>query len=302
MASLIIHNYTTSYFKSVEAPKNIPFPQYYDVVMDWKFPLTVAAIYAIVITLLNPKPQSTSLNKNINSYNVSRVVAKSKGLKASNIKQSGQFMTAIVFIHNLILCLYSLITFVSMGSTFVNNFYDHRNNLMDAYCDRDGSLWEEGLGYWGYLFYLSKYYEIIDTIIILMKGRRSSFLQTYHHAGAIITMWSGINYKAPPIWIFVIFNSFIHTIMYSYYAITSIGYTPPGKQYLTRMQITQFLIGTPLAISYLFVNNCLITPETKLATYINVSYLLPLTYLFVDFAKKTYGGSHRKQQNIKKID
>nr|CAG8552099.1 5557_t:CDS:10 [Entrophospora candida] len=182
MASLINHNYTTSYFKSVEAPKNIPFPQYYDVVMDWKFPLTVAAIYAIVITLLNPKPQSTSLNKNINSYNVSRAVAQSKGLKVSNIKQSGQFMTAIVFIHNLILCLYSLITFVSMGSTFVNNFYDHRNNLMDAYCDRDGSLWEEGLGYWGYLFYLSKYYEIIDTIIILMKGRRSSFLQTYHHA------------------------------------------------------------------------------------------------------------------------
>lgn len=31
--------------------------------------------------------------------------------------------------------------------------------------------------------------EIVDTIIILLKGRRSSLLQTYHHAGAIFTMY-----------------------------------------------------------------------------------------------------------------
>lgn len=60
----------------------------------------------------------------------------------------------------------------------------------------------------------------MDTIIILLKGRRSSLLQTYHHAGAIITMYMGYNYRAHPIWIFTTFNSFVHTIMYAYYGKT----------------------------------------------------------------------------------
>ncbi|KAF9155340.1 hypothetical protein DFQ26_009778, partial [Actinomortierella ambigua] len=132
------------------------------------------------------------------------------------------------------------------------------------------------------------FYEVIDTIIIILKGRRSSLLQTYHHAGAMITMWSGIHYQATPIWIFVVFNSFIHTIMYAYYAATSIGLHPPGKKYLTSMQISQFLVGITIAVSYLFVPGCLPTKGMQMAVWINVGYLFPLTYLFVDFAKRTY--------------
>lgn len=72
------------------------------------------------------------------------------------------------------------------------------------FCDKSHSYWNTALGLYGYYFYLSKYYEIFDTIIILLKGRRSSLLQTYHHSGAILTMWAGINYSAYPIWIFVV--------------------------------------------------------------------------------------------------
>lgn len=263
----------------VPAPAGIPYPEYYPFFMDWRLPITIAIIYTLSIITLNPK-----------TTKVSRVVAKTKGVKTNQISQSSNpLMTAFVFVHNLTLCFYSLVTFVGMGSAVLYNFWSH-DTVKEAYCDKDGSLWNNALGYWGYLFYLSKYYEIIDTIIILLKGRRSSLLQTYHHAGAIITMWSGINYGATAIWIFVVFNSFIHTVMYAYYAATSIGLHPPGKQYLTSMQITQFLVGTTLAISYLFVDGCHSTPGAKLATWINVSYLFPLTYLFVDFAKKMYGG------------
>lgn len=78
-----------------------------------------------------------------------------------------------------------------------------------------GRIWNEGLAFYGWLFYLSKFYEVIDTFIILAKGRKSSFLQTYHHAGAMLCMWAGIRYMSPPIWMFVLVNSFIHTIMVS---------------------------------------------------------------------------------------
>ncbi|KAF9179866.1 hypothetical protein BGZ51_006470 [Haplosporangium sp. Z 767] len=256
-------------------PAGIPFPEYYDFFMDWKTPLAIAATYTVAVGLFNPKVGK-----------VSRVVAKSANAKPAEKTQSGAAMTAFVFVHNLILCVYSGITFYNMFPAMVRNFRTH--TLFDAYCDTDRSLWNGSLGYWGYLFYLSKFYEVIDTIIIILKGRRSSLLQTYHHAGAMITMWSGINYQATPIWIFVVFNSFIHTVMYAYYAFTSIGFHPPGKKYLTSMQITQFLVGITIAVSYLFVPGCIRTPGAQMAVWINVGYLFPLTYLFVDFAKRTY--------------
>jgi hypothetical protein len=78
-----------------------------------------------------------------------------------------------------------------------------------------GRLWNEGLAFWGWVFYVSKFYEVIDTLIILAKGKRSATLQTYHHAGAMLCMWAGIRYMSPPIWMFVFINSAIHAMMVS---------------------------------------------------------------------------------------
>jgi hypothetical protein len=80
-----------------------------------------------------------------------------------------------------------------------------------------GRIWNEGLAWWGWWFYLSKFYEVIDTAIIVMKGKRSTTLQTYHHAGAMLSMWSGMRYMSSPIWLFVIYNSGIHAMMVSNY-------------------------------------------------------------------------------------
>jgi GNS1/SUR4 family len=87
---------------------------------------------------------------------------------------------------------------------------DHSPNPTDI-----GRIWNEGLAFYGWLFYVSKFYEVVDTLIILAKGKKSSFLQTYHHAGAMMSMWAGIRYMAPPIWMFVLVNSFIHILMVS---------------------------------------------------------------------------------------
>lgn len=76
-----------------------------------------------------------------------------------------------------------------------------------------GRLWNRGLAYFGWIFYLSKFYEVLDTVIILAKGKKSSTLQTYHHAGAMMCMWAGIRYMASPIWVFALINSGIHALM-----------------------------------------------------------------------------------------
>lgn len=76
-----------------------------------------------------------------------------------------------------------------------------------------GRIWNEGLAFYGWLFYVSKFYELVDTFIILAKGKKSSALQTYHHAGAMMCMWAGIRYMSPPIWMFVLINSGLHAYM-----------------------------------------------------------------------------------------
>ena len=103
------------------------------------------------------------------------------------------------------------------SSTSVWSFTDKAMKLAGDIPDSTdvGRIWNEGLAFYGWLFYLSKFYEIFDTAIILTKGKKSSVLQTFHHAGAMMCMWAGIRYMSPPIWMFVFINSFLHTIMVS---------------------------------------------------------------------------------------
>ncbi|MCJ1439349.1 hypothetical protein MMC27_008741 [Xylographa pallens] len=119
-----------------------------------------------------------------------------------------------------------------------------------------GRIWNEGLAYYGWLFYVSKFYEVLDTMIILAKGKKSSFLQTYHHAGAMMCMWAGMRYMSPPIWMFVLINSFIHALMYSYYTFAALGMQAPMlfKRTLTGLQIAQFVFGASYAFAHLFIS------------------------------------------------
>ncbi|PBP22750.1 putative GNS1/SUR4 family protein [Diplocarpon rosae] len=119
-----------------------------------------------------------------------------------------------------------------------------------------GRLWNEGLAFYGWLFYLSKFYEVLDTAIILAKGKRSSTLQKYHHAGAMMCMWSGIRFMSPPIWMFVFINSAIHALMYTYYTLAAFSVPVPQslKRSLTTMQIIQFLVGSAYASIHSFIS------------------------------------------------
>eukprot|EP01084_Bolivina_argentea_P025917 48186_1 len=90
-------------------------------------------------------------------------------------------------------------------------------------------------GFWIFLFYLSKYYEFIDTFIVIARGRRPIFLQTFHHCGAVLGMWGIMVTSSTGGYIFMVENSFIHTIMYFYYAMSCINIRMPGKSIITQM-------------------------------------------------------------------
>ena len=145
------------------------------------------------------------------------------------------------------------------SSTSAWGFTNHLLHLGQGTTNPDtmdvGRIWNEGLAFYGWFFYVSKFYETLDTFIILAKGKKSSFLQSYHHAGAMLAMWSGIRYMSPPIWMFVMVNSGLHAIMYTYYTLTTLNIRVPKwfKQTLTTLQITQFVVGMSYAYAHLFI-------------------------------------------------
>lgn len=113
----------------------------------------------------------------------------------------------------------------------------------------------DGLLKYVVLFYYSKFYEVIDSLILVLKGKKVSNLQVYHHFGAMMTMFAGAAYSASPIWIFAAWNGFVHTWMYFFYGATSLKVRVPSalKRGITTMQILQLFFGMLLASSYLFV-------------------------------------------------
>jgi hypothetical protein len=102
----------------------VPFPEYYELFMDWKTPLTIAAVYAVSVHLLNPSATKAK---------VSRVEAKNQG--AGTASKSSGFMTAFVFAHNLSLAIYSMVTFYNMVQ-YMHKLFNRGQSIHDSVSGR----------------------------------------------------------------------------------------------------------------------------------------------------------------------
>jgi hypothetical protein len=182
-------------------------------------------------------------------------------------------------IHNCILVLFSAWTFLSLsqiiytnGVVFQSNFYFQNPNF-------DKII---------YYFYLSKYYEFFDTFLLYLNGKTPIFLQKYHHIGAVICWHLAYVYKADGIWIASIANSFVHTIMYSYYfgCLMKIKQVRFIKQYITSLQLTQLFI--PNFILLYFYKPPIETELNYNIIKIFVGYVSILILLFLQFYYKNY--------------
>jgi hypothetical protein len=83
--------------------------------------------------------------------------------------KTGPLITFLAAIHNLALLVFSFLTFIHTAPVMKILF--QTQGVDNTLCDLGQNAWKNGLFYWGWLFYLSKYYEFIDTLIILVKGK-----------------------------------------------------------------------------------------------------------------------------------
>ncbi|PWN36769.1 uncharacterized protein FA14DRAFT_166349 [Meira miltonrushii] len=167
-------------------------------------------------------------------------------------------LRAVVILHNAGLCLYSFFTFFMSAPVALDLFAQGwraagHEGLKLALCSIPAT--NSLIGRWSYIFYLSKYYEVMDSIILYLKGKKIGNLQSYHHAGALFSMWIAYRLQAQAVWVFVVFNSGVHTFMYAYYfcAALKLPFPKTLKRNLTTLQILQIASGTLLVNLYYFL-------------------------------------------------
>jgi hypothetical protein len=133
-------------------------------------------------------------------------------VRASGWNPKNDAFRMFIAVHNLALAIFSAVCAYNSWPIVIQHF--RTRGFIATYCDQDGSLWTtSGLGAWSTLFYISKYYEFLDTWILVLKGKEASFLQVYHHTGIVLAMYGGVASQSAWLIFVVLLNSVIHTFM-----------------------------------------------------------------------------------------
>ncbi|ETO14607.1 steroid isomerase [Reticulomyxa filosa] len=203
--------------------------------------------------------------------------------------------------HNFFLCIWSLV----MASGVAWNAYHSivESGWRAIVLDSNAKQWEKFARKWLFIWYVSKYYELIDTIILVLKKKKLIFLHVYHHAIMILVPWLWLKYQWTFTWYAVFVNSSVHVLMYYYYFSTIACTAPWWKKYVTQFQILQFL--SIFVVIFLWYYLCksssqswdsflsdINTPKqcsgspliVSFSLFVNTSFLI----LFGNFFDKTY--------------
>ncbi|KAI5180773.1 hypothetical protein NEOKW01_1057 [Nematocida sp. AWRm80] len=268
--------------------------------LHWEVPVFTAAIYVLWVLRNNKRIREKKERELLLKAEVEISLKEKRNRKRRSVvkknieKKSGSKrifgLHGFIFLHNMVMSVFSMIVFKNTFFVVWNAFWNL--SFEDFVSDPGHRLWNQ-LSFWIWLFYISKYYEIIDTAILFMSNKESSFLQMYHHAGAIVACWLVSLAQSYSGWVWVVLNSFIHSVMYLYYALTVFGFRPPFKRVITFMQIGQFFTGFGFGCIYIFNpkafhSDPIIKSYQIWAIVLNIVYVAILTGLFISFERQTY--------------
>ncbi|XP_037654655.1 elongation of very long chain fatty acids protein 7 isoform X1 [Choloepus didactylus] len=155
-----------------------------------------------------------------------------------------------------------------------------------------------------WLYYFSKFIELLDTIFFVLRKKNSqvTFLHVFHHTIMPWTWWFGVKFAAGGLGTFHAFlNSAVHVVMYSYYGLSALGPTYQKylwwKKYLTSLQLVQFIIVTIHISQFFFMEDC--KYQFPIFLYIIMSYGCIFLLLFLHFWYRAYTKGQRLPKTMK---
>ncbi|XP_020043292.1 very long chain fatty acid elongase 7 isoform X1 [Castor canadensis] len=155
-----------------------------------------------------------------------------------------------------------------------------------------------------WLYYFSKFIELLDTIFFVLRKKNSqvTFLHVFHHTIMPWTWWFGVKFAAGGLGTFHAFiNTAVHVVMYSYYGLSAMGPAYQKylwwKKYLTSLQLIQFVIVTIHIGQIFFMEDC--KYQYPVFLYIIMSYGCIFLLLFLHFWYRAYTKGQRLPKTIK---
>uniref|UniRef100_A0AAG5DP34 Elongation of very long chain fatty acids protein n=1 Tax=Anopheles atroparvus TaxID=41427 RepID=A0AAG5DP34_ANOAO len=196
-------------------------------------------------------------------------------------------LKTILVPYNLAIALLNLYICVQLfvGSTMLQYSYicePYRHSFDPAELRIVDAVW------W---YYFSKVLEFSDTFFFILrkKDNQLTFLHVYHHSTMFSFWWIGVKWvPSGSTFLPAMVNSFIHVLMYTYYALAALGLHMNRylwwKKHLTILQLIQFTILMIISLTDI-ITGC----EFPLwMLYTLIGYMLSFIVLFGNFYAHAY--------------
>ncbi|XP_055330850.1 elongation of very long chain fatty acids protein 5-like [Paramacrobiotus metropolitanus] len=200
-----------------------------------------------------------------------------------------------MFAYNVAIAIWSLWMFLEL---LINSRISNYNYICDPYTlSYEPSELRIVNAMWHY--WLSKGVEFLDTGFMVFKKKNSqiTFLHVYHHTFMFPFLFFGVLFgPCGQAIVGPIMNTFVHVVMYSYYAMSLFPALQPylwWKKYLTQLQLVQFIILLTLTANGLY-SNCAYPHSMG---YIQLAFMVSLIILFSNFYLQAYIKRHRKSHS-----